>query len=79
MSKEDDDENGGPGDLLLGFIVGVGVAAAAVTAGAAAILARRGRARVAPPASPAKPTPNEAREERTGDESGDVPRIGVLN
>lgn len=73
MSKHDDDESGGGlADLVAGVIIGIGAAAAAVTAGAA-YLARK-RARSSGPVlwqSPIKV------EEVAGDRADDdVPRVG---
>jgi hypothetical protein len=73
MSKDDDNESGGGvADLVAGIIIGIGAAAAAVTAGAA-YLARK-RARSSGPVvwqSPIKV------EEIAGDErADDVPRVG---
>ena len=71
MSKHDDN-GGGLADLVAGVIIGIGAAAAAVTAGAA-YLARK-RARSSGPVlwqSPIKV------EEVAGDRAGDdVPRVG---
>lgn len=74
MSKHDDDESGGGlADLVAGVIIGIGAAAAAVTAGAAYIARKRARSSGGPVLwqSPIKV------EEVAGDRSDDdVPRVG---